>query len=347
MSNEPERNQRTFWTPPTEPSSNVPGDDLPGLEPARGKTIFPAPKRRTGRERPDADVVAFARVADEEGLQRVGRRRRVRPELALIAVGLIFLAGALIKPWPSPARTPSASPLPTTPTAQDSPDLIALQPSDVQIGIPGDVVQGWSSVDWGLLGGTDPHSAWGLAVAVMPSLTDGLIAPEVTSPMSSWVAAGTSPYFATTRLTHGLSPYAIAVTWPGDVKVTSVTFQYLNGPDYPINVRPPGFPEFAQVSPVPADAVATPPASSPSIVSPSAVPASGSPASEMPAAAGSALESGRFWIPPSDASLSAVSDAPSTADWQVLPWPWPIGSYWVRVTTTTGTKIILFQIQQG
>jgi hypothetical protein len=191
------------------------------------------------------------------------------------------------------------------------------------------------------------HSGWGLAVAVMPSLTDGLIAPERTAPMASWVAAGTSAPIAVMRLTHGLSPYAIAVTWPGNVKVTSVTFQYLNGPDYPINVRPPGFPEFAQISPVPADAVATPPVASPAIASPSAVPASGSPASERPTPAGSALESGRFWIPPSDASISAVSDASSTADWRVLPWPWPIGSYWVRVSTSTGTKIILFQIQQG
>lgn len=361
MANEPDRNNGNYWNQPAEP-----GGLPPSLEPARTRTTGLAPKRRSGRERPsisppidaslDDEAFISSRISDEDGIHRVGGRRRFRPELAVIALGAIFLAGALIKPWPSPPPGHSAAPIVT---ANGSAALVALDTPDIQIGIPGDVAQGWSTVNWGLLSGTDRHPGWGLAVAVMPSLTDGLVAPEKASPSATWVEAGSTPSFATLRITRGLSPYAIAVTWPSSLKVTGVTFQYLNGPDYPINVRPPGFPEFAQVTPVPADVVASPadpPAESspaaaaasiaPPSVGPSPATSFGPPASEK-AAAGSVLESGRFWIPPTDASLSTVSAAASTADWQTLPWPWPIGNYWVRINSASGTTMILFQIEEG
>jgi hypothetical protein len=329
MDDKTERNQRAYWTPSVEPVSGQ-----LDIEPPKAKITGADRSRQPGRDLHDRDVSSSVQVADDGEVERVGGRRRFRPEVILMVAGAVFLVGALIKPWSSPAPARSDSTIATSP---ESTALVALGPADVQVGIPGDVTQGWSTVDWSVLGSTDPHSGWGIGAAIMPSLTAGLVDPNKTSPKTTWIAGGPLPAYSTMPIVHGLSVYAIALTWPSSLKVTSVTFQFVNGPDYPIGVTPPGFPEFAQVSPVPADAVA----------SPLAKLTAGASARPSAVTSGSALKSGRFWIPPTDASLSAATATPAPADWQVLPWPWPNGDYWVRVTSKSGTTTLLFQLQQS
>ena len=282
----------------------------------------------------------------DAGVERVGGRRRIRGEIVVLVVGAIFVAGALLKPWPNarPVATPSAAPT-AGPTA-GPPVLIAQQssgpaaptvtipPWEVRTTAPGSESSlssspgvffgGWDSVDWSVLRTTDPHSGWGFTAAVMPSLADGLVGPDASSPEIRWIAAGFPPLIATLPLVQAQSVYAIAVTWPSYLKVSSISLLYLGEPEYPAYLPPAGFLPNTQVSPLPAARVAS--------------------ASIAPDTAGSAIRSGEFWITPSEASPNAASSS-IPATWQSTPWPWPYGAYQVTVTSASGTTNFILDLQ--
>src|ERR1035437_1560147 len=194
----PERNGRSYWSPPGDPVQAVEG--RVDVEAPETDAVRPVRKRPPTHERRGSEVpVGAARVgevlAEDDPIQRVGGRRRFRPEVALLIVAAVFLVGALAKPWPSPAPAASHAPATLTP----SPQAIALAtspavtPQDVQIGVPGEISQNWSTVDWSALLNSDQHPGWGFAAAAMPAVVDARIGPAAPLPSTSWIDAGSPP----------------------------------------------------------------------------------------------------------------------------------------------------------
>jgi hypothetical protein len=348
------RDERTFWSPTKQRDGTV-----IEIDPTEGERVVSRrPPSDPGRRRRQPRTAA---AGPEDGMsQRVGGRRRFRPEVAVVLVAAVFVAGALIKPWPAPLPAASASPIAVAPsaiTAGPSEAVAAAQaaasypnipPSDYRWpffgpwsssapSAPGSelappsaaATPQWSAVDWSILGASDRHMGWGFTAALMPS-------PGATaaSPTTNWVGAGSPPVYAAVPLVQGRYAYAIAVTWPSDVNVTGLKFVYLGPPQSPPYLPPPGFLTNVQVTPLPADRVS----------SPSNVPAATPTIPPWVRSAGGTIRSGMFWIPPSEASSAGLSGSVD-ASWQSNPWPWPYGTYQVTVTSDSGPTNIVLDLQ--
>src|SRR5664280_6253 len=353
MRDDKHRDERTAWSSIEQPDGLV-----VEIEPAEADLVRVGrrPSSDAQRRRPALDA---AIDASDEGIpQRVGGRGRVRPEVALVLVAVVFVAGALIKPWPAPAPASSPSPIaaasPSSSIAAGPSAAIAeAQPAASYPNIPpynyrwpfvgpsssaapsapgsevGPVAAAtpqWSAVDWSILGSSDPHAGWGFTAALMPSPD-----ANAASPTTNWVGAGSPPVYAMVPLVQGRYAYAIAVTWPNDVNVTGLKFVYLGPPRSPPYLPPAGFLPNVQVTPLPAERVSSPSAG------PAAVPT----IPPWVSSVRGAIQSGAFWIPPSEASPAALSSSIDAA-WKSNPWPWPYGAYQVTVTSDSGpTNIVL------
>jgi hypothetical protein len=338
-----------YWSPPRDPESV-----LVDLEP---EVVRPSHARHSGS---DASKPALepssARVEDDEEIQRVGSRRRIRPEIAVLIVGAIFIFGALAKPWAKAEQSPGpiaasgsvaasaaapgeSSALAALPSAVAYPDIppfdyrwpfFGSAPSaDPSAGASGiSATPTWSAVDWSVLTTNDNHSDWGFTAAIMPGVSADSNAPQI-----SWVGAGSPPVYASVPLVHGINVYAVAVTWPSTVQVRSVKFVYLGPPQSPPYLPPAGFLPNIQVKPLPAASVA----------SPSALLAASRALPPWLDPAAGALRSGAFWVPPSQDSSNDVPGAITKA-WQSNPWPWPYGSYEVTVASATGSINLILDL---
>jgi hypothetical protein len=312
---------------------------------------------------------------DETEFQRVGGRRRFRSEVLLVIVGSLFLAVTLLKPWSLGPAAPKSSAAPigvptSVSTAVQTPgpaDLAAQVETptpralrspvgwpdvpqwDYGWPVPGasqSAQQGgagaaadprWSAVDWTVLSTIDPHDGWGYGAAMMLDVAQLPSGATTPTPFTSWFAAG-PPRYTTITLGPGLQVFGLAVTWPHDIQVTSVTVGYIGGPDHPANMPPAGFPAYAQVSPLPAAQVAS--------SSPAAAGGGAAATARQAVGASATIWSGQFWIPPSaDPSSPASTSVPNA--WRSQPWPWPDGIYSIAITSTTGTTSYLLTLQTG
>jgi hypothetical protein len=288
------------------------------------------------------------RLGDEQLAQRVGRRRRIRPEVAIAVASVAFISLALLKPWPSTPAVLHPSPIAAASLIATSSPASTVAPGtdlpNVPLTVPADLTQRWSTVDWSGLRASDPHSGWGLTEALMPNsgagpaIIEGPAGPGTILPMTHWVAAGAPPSSVNLSVDVSDSVYAIAVTWPANVHVSSVTFQYTGGSSYEPYLPPPGFPPFTQVTPLPADRVASPPAAAPAPNARSSAPAR---------LGGGGIKSGQFWVPPAEVSGNAIPAEVISAAWKSLPWPWPDGTYRVTLQTQTGPVTIVLRLQQS
>ncbi len=332
------------------------------LEAVSRDRVRPA-KRRRGE--PDVPAAAVAGDA-EEAFGRVGGKRRYRPEVVLVVAGLVFVTGALLKPWPAPATAPSPSLIAAataSPSAVGFPDAPPWDdrypffgPPDTnqpnaQLGIASHFARRWGAIDWSLLSSIDPHLAWGFGAASLPNVAAATASADGLAPAVTWAAAGSASGHSMLNVGPGRRAYALAVTWPIDVNVSSVGFTYLGGPENPDYLAPPGFPAFTQVSPLPAAEVASRSgAVAQTTVGPSAIPTASGPragsasGSRVVPGSGPTVLSGEFWIPPSEESWPA-SRGSVPAAWQTLPWPWPNGTYRVTITTQAGTTVVMLDLQ--
>lgn len=355
MRNDKYRDERAYWSA-TERSDGTVVD----IDPAEAQLVRVSRERRSDPGKSHRVRHSAAAAPDDGGIQRVGGRRRFRPEVALIIVALVFVAGALIKPWPAQAPAGSPSPIaavaPLLPIAAGPSEAIAtpqplatypnippynyrwpffLDPSSSaspsapgsELGPSAAATPQWSAVDWSILGASDPHAGWGFTAALMPSP-----GANAASPTTNWVGAGSPPVYAEVPLVRGRYAYAIAVTWPSDVKVTDLKFVYLGAPQSPAYLPPAGFWTNAQVTPLPAESVS---ASGVAPAMPTIPP--------WVRGSGGAIRSGSFWIPPSESSPSAISSS-LDASWQSSPWPWPYGAYQVTLTSDSGPKNIILDL---
>ncbi len=349
------RRERTPW-----PSTEQPDGLVVEIDPPEAERVRVSQKPPSGLQRRRAERHTEVAAPDEGMFQPVGGHRRFRPEVALVVVAVAFVAGALIKPWPAQAPTGLRSPIAAASPLSSIPDgpsatVAAAQPGvsypnippynyrlpfvgpwssastsapGTQLGPSAAATPQWSAVDWSILGASDAHSGWGFTAALMPSLD-----MNAAGPMTNWVGAGSPPVYATVPLVSGRYAYAIAVTWPNDVNVTGLKFVYLGPPESPPYLPPAGFLPNVQVTPLPAERVSSP------SVGPAALPT-------IPAwisGASGVIRSGAFWIPPSEASPTALSTSIDAA-WKADPWPWPYGAYQVTVTSDTGPINIVLDL---
>lgn len=359
-----------------------PGNSEP-KGPAAGRLVdFPeasAAPRSHDRAKPSSRAAVQVgvelpdRFGDEEKFQRVGGRRRFRPEILLVVAGSLFLAVALLKPWPSGSASRAASATPAGLQTQAIPDTVAEvvtpvptvlqspigwpdvppwdygwpvagsgQPTPIPANAGPGAAQVWRSVDWTALRTQDPHDGWGYAVATMPDPSQLPATTRVSSLSASWVTLG-SVRFADVKVASGSQVYALAVTWPHSLSVTGVTVEFIGGPGHPANLPPAGFPAYAEVSPLPAAQVASgAPGDAPASSVPGSQPAN--PTTIQAAGAGSVLSSGQFWIPPS-ADGSGPAGGSIAEAWRSQPWPWPEGTYAFTIASTTGPTRYLLTLE--
>jgi len=330
-------------------STQVPASRIVDIEPLDVEAVG---ARRPGRRRERKPP----RLGRDEAIQRLGGRRWLRPELALLMLGAVFVVAGLVKPWPNPVRTGSPSPialaspaatltespsaaLTTEPSSGASFPYVApynyrgphgeQQPSATPPGITPSPTPPWSAVDWTALRAIDSHTAWGFATAAMPN---GVSGPGGSVAYTSWIDAGTPPKYAAVFLPKGRNVYAIAITWPGSVPVSAVRFVYLGPPESPAYVPPDGYMPGAAVTPLPAGSVASEAPTRPPFIQISPPPTSG------------AIQSGCFWIPPLDPTSNPPSES-ITAAWQANPWPWPYGAYQVTVVSAQGNQNIVLDLE--
>src|SRR5450759_1294517 len=350
MRDDKHRGERTSWS-----STEQPDGLVVEIDPAEAELVRVSRKPRSDHERRRPALDAAIAASEESMFQRVGGRGRFRPEVALIVVAVVFVAGALVKPWPAPAPAGSPSPIAaaspsSSVTAGPSAAIAAVQQGATYPNIPptdyrwpfftstsapgselGPVVAAtpqWSAVDWSILGASDPHAGWGFTAALMPSPD-----ANAASPTTNWDGAGSPPVYAMVPLVQGRYAYAIAVTWPNDVNVTGLKFVYLGPPRSPPYLPPAGFLPNVQVTPLPAERVSSPSAG------PAAVPT----IPPWVSSVRGAIRSGAFWIPSSEASPTALSSSIDAA-WKSNPWPWPYGAYQVTVTSDSGTTNIVLDL---
>jgi hypothetical protein len=292
-----------------------------------------------------------ARIDDEwDGqVERVGGPRRFRGEILLLVAGLLFLGGALLKPWPAPAPVKHPSPDPTsqpvviaavpaaTPTAAPTAVQYALVPPynyrwpfvfPGPTSAPADQAAGsqsvsWTKVDWSALKIEDNHAGWGFAAAVMSGGPSGLASASAPSPSTSWVTLGSPPVYSAVPIVQTQGVYAVALTWPTEVQVSDVSFTYLGGPQHPAYLPPPSFLPGSPVTPLPAAVVFS--------------------TARAGVGSGRSIRSGEFLIPPTSAASKATSHS-LLAAWRSNPWPWPYGAYQVTVTSSTKTMRFVLEL---
>jgi hypothetical protein len=280
-------------------------EDLQGLHVERVRAgTRPAKDASKLLSQPGVAVGADA----NEPLEHVGRRHFVRPDLAALMVGAVFIAAALVKPWGNIVSVPSP---PGSPQISSQPLVIDRGSSEPTLP---DYLDGlsraWTGVDWRFLSETDTHSGWGISAASMAETTASTPLPIVHIPSVRWTPVSTATPPTIIDVGHGMDVFAIAITWPEDLRVTSVSFEYLGNGYDPPSATSGGFEPYTQLIPLSADAVAAP----------TEQPSSGSP------------HSGEFWVPPAIKSPVTV-DRSLVSAWRLLPWSWPLGEFKVTITS--------------
>ncbi len=164
MHHDAKRNRRDDWPAAGEQTIRVVDLEALNAEPVRSRETE-QPAAEPGRE------ARWPRLARRgRGADRTRRRAAQIPaELALLAIGVAFLVGALLKPWSGVA--PAVSPTPNAPAVVDlataAPAATSAPSLDPLSLFPVAPARGLVTVDWQTLTVADPHSDWGIAAATL------------------------------------------------------------------------------------------------------------------------------------------------------------------------------------
>ena len=285
------------------------------VERLRGTThlaqVAPKPGRQLDRAGPLDESADLTEQASEP-LERVGKRHFIRPELGALAVGAVFILAALVKPWGAVAPAPSPSGSASVAVSISNAPLLDGQSSQ-EPPLPPYLVElsrGWAGVDWSFLGMTDGHVGWGISTATMAEVTLSTPRPTVQVPSVVWTPVPTATPATVLDVSPDAGVFALAVTWPEDVRVTDIAVEYLGSGYEPPYLTSGGFQPYTELSPLRADSVLTSAGQS----------TQGSP------------RSGEFWVPPAITS-PVTADRSAAVAWRQLPWPWPLGSYKITITS--------------
>jgi hypothetical protein len=285
------------------------------LETLRADPLGSFQDRDERREKPAKDAT----------VERVGGRAAFRTGVAVLAVGLMFVAGLLLKPWaggPFTGGTARPTPLP--------PDRTSLVPAATQVALlPGFDILDLHSIDWRSLGFPDSHQDWGISTATVLPLAHPSGVARSLSPQLDWIAPVTDSSSGDMTATFGVGynfVFGLAVTWPRNVIVEKVQFTYVG----PLAQRIDGFTPMTELAAVPA----------------TQEPAIGNDGFDGPAPSSTpeSVRSGSYWIAPVEQRV--VQYIGSAADsWRFQPWWWPDGEYQVAVVTNEGLRTMTVRLQ--
>jgi hypothetical protein len=283
---------------------------------------------RVVRDERSPDPLAIGDALDVP-LERIGRGRKVRGSLAVVA-GVAFIAGAALLSAFGYGGSSRAAPSDATSGALASPSSAPRGAAVVNAPTPPFdwYDPAWQTVDWSAIGIPDGHEGWGVAAASMPLHIVADPSAPTPEPEIQWAAINSPDERAIVRLPADRHVYAFAITWPQRIAVDKVSVDYIGSPTDPPYVS--ALQAFTAVSPLPATAVVE------------------TPAPPLPTArtrTGPAVPSGQFWVPPT--LVSPFGDAASPgSSWRFLPWPWPMGDYKVAITTQSGSSTLVLSFQQ-
>ena len=281
------------------------------VERGRGKSRVaegtPKPRRQIDTAG-SPNTSAALKGEESESFERVGRRHFIRPERGALVVGAVFILAALVKPWGAVVPVPSAS---ASASISNAPLLDIQSPQEPPLPpYLADLSLGWAGVDWGFLRMTDSHVGWGISTAMMAQVTTSTPRPTPHVPSVVWTPVPTASPATVLDVGPDVGVFGLAITWPEDVRVTDISVEYLGSAYEPPYLTSGGFQPFTQLSPLSGD----------SLLAPGGQPTAGP------------LHSGRFWVPPAITSPVTADRSAATA-WRQLPWPWPLGSYMITITS--------------
>jgi len=289
-----------------------------------------------GRESASGPEAGFAGRRRGGAVERVGGRRPFRAGAVALVASLIFIGGALLKPWAGgpfsggPARTPAERSSPAATPAAVPATTAAVPASGGYARID------WHSVDWTALTAPDPHTGWGVSSATLTLQGDAPDGSRRAKASSSWASSslddGSDAQVATVPDYPGRRVFALAITWPADVAVDSVAFTY-NSPEATLSDMGAldGFTPMAELFAVPA-AQAT-----------AADPTAADPAARAAAPSSGTIISGQFWVAPVEKVLLPYISSPAQM-WRYEPWWWPTGEYKVTVSYRTGIQTLVVRL---
>ncbi len=179
---------------------------------------------------PVPKIDAAPGVPPQERLElvRVGRRNGWRPAFLAVAVLAVLLTAAIWKPWEGgrPAIATGPSPVPAAtrggllPATTGGPGV-----TDGSPGAPRSTVATFFGLDLEIMGTSDPHAAWGVAVAYVsrPQIDNAIAgrSPTVT-PVVSWELIDPGGGLGPTLDHPGTVSVAIAATWPSGTRPLAV-----------------------------------------------------------------------------------------------------------------------------
>jgi hypothetical protein len=165
---------------------------------------------------------------DRPELVSVGRRNGWRPALLAVTALAIVLTAAVWKPWegrrPATAIAPGSVPtdsrgglLPATTSGPDATDGFTTGPAET--------FATFSGLNLELMGSSDPHAAWGVAVAYMSrtQIDDATAGGSSTvTPVVSWELIDPGGGLGPTLDHPGTVSVAIAATWPSGTRPLAV-----------------------------------------------------------------------------------------------------------------------------
>ncbi len=203
----------------------------------------------------------MADTHDLPRLERVGRRGRVDPAVAIVVVvAALGVAIASWKPWaassssaqpvaPAPVsstREPAVAPRTEAPalrTATPAPRSSARTPA---VPVSGTVTV--AGLIWDATGERDRHQAWGVSMAYLPlgRIDDALVLHHSGVPPSlRWSPATPDAPPGKPLGAQGAPVVGLALTWPADVRPTKVSLRFVGSSDgarWPSLARPVGRP---------------------------------------------------------------------------------------------------------
>jgi hypothetical protein len=295
-------------------------------------------------------VAERPRARDTE-VERVGGRGLIRGEFVAVAVGILFMVGALLKPWSSgpitgptssPTDTASASPVvvlaPTVPatataarasdapTASNAPRIAAVGPTvaaSPQDYGPNQFLVDLQAVDWTSLSSPDTHDGWGISAVSLANVVHVPDGSRGLAPRISWTApspAGqTNPLLVEVPVFSGRPTYALAVTWPKTLVAKRISFTYVAPGTGGYGFAPQSELAAFDVAQVTSDGTAG-------------------------ARASAAVQSGQFWVAPVE-KITLPFISPPAQEWRFEPWAWPLGEYKVTVTSDAGDQILTVRLE--
>jgi hypothetical protein len=192
-------------------------------------------------DRPRLPDETMLRLGPPE-LERVGRRGGFRPAIAAVAIVALLLGFAVWKPWePGSAAVPRSSVPPDAaggllPAVTGRPG-VSVAPAPT----PTPRAPTFAGLDLSLMGTTDPHHAWGVAIGYVSQAQFDAAAhgAPIVTPAVGWELVDPARPWPAPTLDHpDVTTVAIAATWPSGIRPSGIRLVRFGDPSAVVLGRP-------------------------------------------------------------------------------------------------------------